>query len=285
MAPAHPLNIMADPRVFRGSVVAKQREELAKIRQQIEAREADERYRTEVIRNRLSLALGGGPKVISSAAYGLPSSPRRMARLAGRVGRGAVADWMSGKGPVGVELGAPIGIDAKISPRITTTSRKGLRTKQLPRTVTQRTTAVSIKGSPARSPGEIALPELTVRVDHRKRGKTKIDFRNVRFIPLKPDESPERPRMSWGHHLKVLKNSFSDKVVPSITAATTTAAGITTSPEDETVLPPRAAPYSLRRRKPWEEIPDLPEPPPTASEPITVTDASVQTDEVRLNFC
>ncbi|KAH7697709.1 hypothetical protein AAVH_35205, partial [Aphelenchoides avenae] len=167
---------------------------------------------------------------------------------------------MAGRGPEGVEF-AQNGIDAKVSPR-TVTPRRSTKPRQLSTTVTKRTTAVSIKGSPVHSPGGVALPELTVSIDHRKRGKTKIDFKNVRFIPLKPDESPERPH----------------KVVPSIGTAATAAAA-TTTPEDDTILPPRGAPYSLRRRKPWEEISDLRDPPPTATEPITVTDASVQTDE------
>uniref|UniRef100_A0AC34G650 Uncharacterized protein n=1 Tax=Panagrolaimus sp. ES5 TaxID=591445 RepID=A0AC34G650_9BILA len=95
--PSH-LNIMADPRVFRGSVVARQREEINRCRQEIEARKAEERYRMEVVRNRLSMALSKDipqPNPISyrRAANIRAETSARLAKLAGKTGKAAITEW------------------------------------------------------------------------------------------------------------------------------------------------------------------------------------------------
>uniref|UniRef100_A0A914YPP8 Uncharacterized protein n=1 Tax=Panagrolaimus superbus TaxID=310955 RepID=A0A914YPP8_9BILA len=187
------LNIMADPRVFRGSVVARQREEINRCRQEIEARKAEERYRMEVVRNRLSMALSHDipkPNPISyqRAANIRAETSARLAKLAGKTGKAAIAEWATKESHHinSLLMNDEKGIDhspRKSAPRRLSpiSSNNGRRKKMIP---------------------TIESPKINGfhRIQKNDVKNVKKNLKNVRFIPLK-NESPRN-----GPH----------KVVPSI---------------------------------------------------------------------
>jgi len=98
------MNIMVDPRVFRGSVAAMRREQQRQIRMQLDAQRAEERYRADQLRSKLTLMIGregSGVSLTKSLSFSdsrrsapemrrVPEREKRhreLARLAGPVGR------------------------------------------------------------------------------------------------------------------------------------------------------------------------------------------------------
>uniref|UniRef100_A0AC35F632 Uncharacterized protein n=1 Tax=Panagrolaimus sp. PS1159 TaxID=55785 RepID=A0AC35F632_9BILA len=239
------LNIMADPRVFRGSVVARQREEINRCRQEIEARKAEERYRMEVVRNRLSMALSNDiskPNPISyrRAANIRAETSARLAKLAGKTGKSAIADWAAAskeKQPFSDEKG----ID-RHSPR-----------KAIP-TLRRRLSPINNSGRKKVIP-RIESPKVINGFHHRlknfdlQNNNVKGNLKNVRFIPLK-NESPRN-----GPH----------KVVPSI-------------PSSSSLFDESRQKGGGRRRFYLPLLPTL-TPPQSPYGPIYHNDACVQTDE------
>lgn len=81
---------MSDPRVLRGSVVAKQREERAERERHIKQQDADERFRTEIIRNRLSTTMmNNNSTALVKLKKTNSSYCKPLARLAGPIGHRA----------------------------------------------------------------------------------------------------------------------------------------------------------------------------------------------------
>ncbi|KAE9551227.1 hypothetical protein FO519_005560 [Halicephalobus sp. NKZ332] len=149
--------ILSDPRICKGSVVARQREEALRIQKELEIRDAEERYRMEIVRNRLNLALGvngapGGPtgmrqKELSSFRM---ETNERLAKLAGKTGKIAIFEWAEK-----IENG----IEKKSSPR----------RQKVPRRLSPIKKEVS-----------------TVHEDSFFEKKVKKNnLRNVKFVPLK----------------------------------------------------------------------------------------------------
>lgn len=99
-----------------------------------------------------------------------------MARLAGRTGRTAISEWS--------QMHDLNGIDTKRSKaRLSPIPKKSTTTVE----TTTRTTAITIDAPKDRDFD--LLPALNVQIDHRKNGKTKINFKNVRFVPLHDEKN------------------------------------------------------------------------------------------------
>uniref|UniRef100_A0A914DQB2 Uncharacterized protein n=1 Tax=Acrobeloides nanus TaxID=290746 RepID=A0A914DQB2_9BILA len=223
-----PRNIMWDPRVYRGSVAARQREELKAVRREILAREAEERYRMEVIRNRLNLALGDSNYTFPASRLFMPAQPRRIARLAGRMGRRpAITEW-------------PAEAIMERERRLRNEPLSPITKKTTTTKTTTRTTAITVEAPEYRAIN--GLPEMSVHIDHKKSGKTKINFRNVRFVPIH-EADEHKPH----------------KVVPT--------------------LQPEESEFVARRigRKHFSEAFT---PPTTAYGPIVCNEVAVQTEEI-----
>lgn len=148
---------MSDPRVCKGSVVARQREEALRIQKELEIRDAEERYRMEIVRNRLNMALGvngtpGGPSGLreKKLSYIRKETNDRLAKMAGKTGKVAISEWMEN---------AENGIEKKISPR-----------KKPPRRL-----------SPIKREVSNVVEDST---SGAKQGKKDV-MKNVRFVPLK----------------------------------------------------------------------------------------------------
>uniref|UniRef100_A0A7E4ZTF2 Uncharacterized protein n=1 Tax=Panagrellus redivivus TaxID=6233 RepID=A0A7E4ZTF2_PANRE len=249
---------MSDPRICRGSVIARQREEATRTAREIEQRQAEERYRMEVVRNRLNMALNDSKPSISSYSRSKATAMAgatvnritrgairaetsvRLAKLAGKTGKAAIAEWIEENGIDISPRAKPI--PRRLSPiRDLTSPKAGVMTPQRPLNGAKRVASVK-------------------RAEHQHRGgssdvmrgksmsKSGPNLKNVAFVPLKEDASPRR---NGGPH----------KVVPSIP--------LNTSPRQSHRLPPQ------RRFMPKATL----TPPQSPYGPIIHSDAAVQTDE------
>ncbi|KAK0409501.1 hypothetical protein QR680_004581 [Steinernema hermaphroditum] len=171
-----PWNIMVDPRVYRGSVVAKKRAEIARINQEIKKIQAEERYRAEVIRNRLNMTLSRDTQAMFPDIKNY--STHRYSRLAGPVGRRIRMNYSS----------VPAGERVR---KVGDLPRVGL--KKSPRRKSPRLPNISRVSVPLHEPhwipSGIAQPskrvEKSTRIHVSGNGiETTVDFRQVRFVEL-----------------------------------------------------------------------------------------------------
>ena len=168
---------MADPRVFRGSVVAAKRDELNRCRKEIEARKAEERYRMEVVRNRLSMALANeqpNPIIYKRAENIRAATSARLAKLAGKTGRTAIGEWVETQNEKGIDRHSPRKIPRRLSPL--GNAKMGSSKPMVP------IEAPKINGFHRRTIASIPTT----------RGNANL--KNVRFIPLKNESPRNGPR-------------------------------------------------------------------------------------------
>ncbi|KHN71969.1 hypothetical protein Tcan_08827 [Toxocara canis] len=76
-------NIMVDPRVYRGSVIANRRAQEQRLHKEIHKQEHERRFRADVIRNRLSMGLSRYVRGPTETHATKPSRISRLASLAG----------------------------------------------------------------------------------------------------------------------------------------------------------------------------------------------------------
>jgi len=187
----------------------------------------------EVIRNRLNLALSDSSYQLPAPRLFVQGPPRRIARLAGRMGRrDAVTEW-----PAEAKMAREKRLLEPLSPVAQKTT-----------TTTTRTTAITIE-----APGFRTMPDMSFSVDHKKSGETKINFKNVRFVPLHEVDA-HKPRKIY----EIIFFQILDKVVPTLR-----------SDDEETR-------FAYKRKHLSETF----TPPTTAYGPIVLNEVAVQTDEV-----
>uniref|UniRef100_A0A1I8AFE7 Transmembrane protein 65 n=1 Tax=Steinernema glaseri TaxID=37863 RepID=A0A1I8AFE7_9BILA len=177
-ADERPWNIMVDPRVYRGSVVAKKRAEIARINQEIKKIQAEERYRAEVIRNRLNMTLA---RDTDSLLPDIKSyTTQRYSRIAGPVGRRIRMNYSS------VPAGERVRKVGDL-PRVGLKKSPKRRSPRLPNL-----TKISLPlHDPHWIPSGIAHPskrvEKSTRIHVSGNGiQTTVDFRQVRFLDVGP---------------------------------------------------------------------------------------------------
>ncbi|KAI1701028.1 hypothetical protein Ddc_17833 [Ditylenchus destructor] len=245
-----PLNVMFDPRVYRGSVTAHKREEAKRYKEHLKAEQADEKYRTELIRNRLSMFVGDSKSQISMPPYteiehkintGKVNGTGKIARLAGplrfrhgKPQRFGKIDWKGAP-----SLGAQKEMLEKfqaIPQKVKGDFRRPLDQRPFPKLPVINAAGESLMGKS--KPGrDVARPGF-----------------NVRFEPTRSFDYGAQDQLP--------------KVVPM-------PYGIL--PSERRPFPPARQRYRQIREvpSPWEQ-----NPPPTAAGRPVLNDATVQTDEI-----
>ncbi|KAI6208483.1 hypothetical protein M3Y96_00120100 [Aphelenchoides besseyi] len=310
VTPDFPVNIMADPRVFRGSVAARQREEVLRLRQEMATREAEERYRAGVVRNRLNLALGTA-KIMGGAGDASPSAipiGRRFARLNGPVGRHAYEATTGVFSPTALEL--LHNIDAKMPPIVLTVGeiaekkRQGTAGSQRShysdggKSAISKVVASAHLSRHSASAESLLLPELPSKSNL----EAPTPFRSVRFQPFRPGGGPLRASPAPSaqlHGTGVMSTKSNVPQLPRFPTKRGVAGGGAISSrrfgqfgvhKHKSMLAraDQGIPTSLgsntqmfpRHTKQWSELPDAANPPPTATGPVYFMHESCQTDEM-----
>ncbi|CAD5206077.1 unnamed protein product [Bursaphelenchus okinawaensis] len=279
--PPKPLNIMADPRVFRGSVVARQREQMIKMRQEMEKQRHEERWRASVVRTRLKMAMNESSFMADQFDQSIdqPAEPYLpQDNLVQRFGQYKLARL---NGPIGqVQLGPPIltlnqgdqiespqSIDAKL--------RFGSLTDQpLHRRTFQEAQRCSLVPSSSRhtvaSPALPALPSLPPSVQSGQ-SRRPSQFKNVRFLPIRRAQTD--------------KNLMGSTTMPPLLPGQVDLSGpMRRGPpakygrrsQSQKNLPILA---NQRHTKTWDDIEDLTDPPPTAITIQPMNNVEIQTED------
>ncbi|TKR70421.1 hypothetical protein L596_022452 [Steinernema carpocapsae] len=178
-----PWNIMVDPRVYRGSVVAKKRAEIAKINEEIRKIQDEERYRADVIRNKLNMTL-------NQDAQGLPDvkrySSHRYSRLSGPVGRRIRLNYSS----------VPAG-EREIAWKVVEIALYWFKRSKITQKAGKTAFCKRTQTRPHWIPSGVAQPskriEKSTRIHVTGNGiRTTVDFKQVRFIAI--DNLTQQPQ-------------------------------------------------------------------------------------------
>uniref|UniRef100_A0A915CWR3 Deacetylase sirtuin-type domain-containing protein n=1 Tax=Ditylenchus dipsaci TaxID=166011 RepID=A0A915CWR3_9BILA len=226
--------MLADPRIIRGSVTAKK------------AEKAEERYKTELIRNRLSMAIGSSRSELSMSTGVGMGTRQEIARLAG---------------PLGFRRAYPPSIGRRLQDSMQEDRRSVPNgpTKQFLQKLDRP------KYPATHSTDQRPFPKLPVinasqnSFGPQQKSIDQISFKNVRFEPVRS--------------MDVSSPTVLPQVVPTIPFQSTERGGM--RPRERLVKPRRQIYRSMREvSSPWGH-----NPPSTPLAPPSLNDMYVQTDE------
>ncbi|CAD5208547.1 unnamed protein product [Bursaphelenchus xylophilus] len=272
--PPKPLNIMADPRIFRGSVVARQREQMIKMKQEMERRQQDERWRASVVRTRLKIAMNESSFMSDDQPemQAMPNGVLPEDNLVQKFGAFKLARL---NGPVGVrptftlnQGEFPQSIDAKLPPAALTDQPSHRRSFH----EAQQYSLFPSSSRTVASPSLPALPSLPPGVQSMQSRRPSQFNKNVRFLPLHRAQTDKHLMAGSMPPLLPGQVDLSGPLGPSRRGG----GRFRGRSQSQKNLPVIAG---QRHTKSWDDVEDLTDPPPTAVVLQPMNNVEIQTED------